>query len=208
MSKFKGALESFVLSLYHDKYSITLARVSMMLDKGDINMTKRFPALLPRRWTAEAYNYILLNISIMMSKREISIKANEQLLKIAMYNKINNILPALFYGLTISKKPPAEMLEYFKNQYGDYPKSAGDFDLILSDIKRLSGKYAEIFADVKGETPAKEAKLNFEKLILSLEITLERAIDRNCKLYQLEQFYDAAVERVKAQEKMLQKYKH
>jgi len=50
--------------------------------------------------------------------------------------------------------------------------------------------------------------LNFEKLILSLEITLERAIDRNCKLYQLEQFYDAAVERVKAQEKMLQKYKH
>jgi len=204
----KNIRERLVLMLYHDRYSITLGRVSMMLDKGDINMTKRFPIPLPRRWTEEAYSYMMITITMMMGKREIGIKANEQLLKISMYNKINNILPALFYGLTISKTPPAEMMEYFKNQYGHYPKSSQDFDLILQDIKRLSGKYAEIFADVKAETPAKEAKLNFEKLILSLEITLERAIDRNCKLYQLEQFYEAAVERVKAQEKMLQKYKH
>lgn len=193
--------------LFHNKYTITLSRVSLMLESDNINLVKRIPIWLPRPLVMRAYAKIIAEISKLVSVKENEGKLNDYLLMLQLYNRINSLLPALYYGLLILNKPSAEMIEYFEAHYGKKPTVKEDLQLILDDIKRLTAKYKEL--NVKQpEQESEPTKLNFEKLLLGIELTLDNGqLPRDTKLYQLQSYYEASMEKIRKQNEQINKMK-
>lgn len=194
--------------IFHNKYTITLARVSLMLESENINLVKRIAVPLPSRMVYRAYARIIAEITKLMSVKENEGKLNDYLLMLQLYNRINSLLPALYYGLSISKKPKQEMIEYFENHYGKKPTVKEDLQLILDDIKRLTAKYNELNVKPQPTDTDTPSKLNFEKLILGIELTLDNgALPRDTKLYQLQSYYEAATEKIRKQNEQINRMK-
>lgn len=193
--------------LFHNKYTISLSRVSLMLESDNINLVKRVPIWLPKPLVYKAYASIISEIAKLMSVKENEGKLNDHLLMLQLYNRINSLLPALYYGLSISKKPSQEMISYFEDHYGKKPIVKEDLNLILDDIKRLTAKYNEL--NVKQPVAENEpSKLNFEKLLLGIELTLDNGqLPRETKLYQLQSYYEAATEKIRKQNEQINRMK-
>jgi hypothetical protein len=180
-----------------------------MMDSERPALVKRFAFPCPGTVIGKHYNMIIMQINLMLNSKEIDTKVNEQIMKVQMYNKITNLLPSLYYGLYINTVAPSEMLEYYKKHYGKHPSSKADLNVILTDIERLTAKYKELFPDEPEKQPQQvQTKLKFEKLILGIELTLEVPINRKSKLYQLETYYESAIERIAQQKRQLEKYQH
>lgn len=194
--------------LFHTKYTISLSRVSLMLESDNINLVKCVPIWLPKPLVYKAYASIISEIAKLMSVKENEGKLNDHLLMLQLYNRINSLLPALYYGLSISKKPSQEMISYFEDHYGKKPTVKEDLQLILDDIKRLTAKYNELNVKQPNTETDTPSKLNFEKLILGIELTLDNGtLPRNTKLYQLQSYYEAATEKIRKQNEQINRMK-
>ena len=129
---------------------------------------------------------------------QISKALKDEIHLLILLNKIENILPCLYLGLTLMPKQP-EFKEYFKHLYGFWPKANKDYQRVLDDKKRLTDKYN--VAAKMHEKRINESKDDSKGYELAKLVTwtqdMTSYIDRNITLYEFRNEYNKAIEKVK-----------
>lgn len=177
----------------HTPYTMTLNRCSLMFETENTLLMCRYVPVWGHR---RAYNKFLNEFSEMFSSQSRSRIMDNSSLQISMYNRINNLLPALYFGLMFDCNP--ELEKYYKEKYGKEFKELADLNVIVSEMNRLRDKYRELFAaqQEKKAVIQTEVKINFENLIVQCENTLELSISRDIKVFQFKSYYDNTLKKV------------
>ena len=184
---------------FKDKYQITLDEVSLMLERDDRRLLCR------SRWVPgwalnRYYSRFMLEFSELFNASEVSQLIDDDIMRLKIINRVNNILHPLYMGLLISDKP--EFKQIFYDTIGKTYNSKEDLKLIIREIERLKDKIREMGSPE--DQP--KGKLSFEEVITYVEMVLERSIDREMKLYQFKYQYDLAIKRSREWEKMKAKH--
>lgn len=187
--------------ILHNKYTITLNRCSQMFETLDTSLLLRF-GWLPKFLITPRFEKFMIEFNELFNSKEIDSFYEDSFLKLKIFNKVNNLLPALYYGLVISDNKT--FLDTFKEMYGKDYEGFNDLELIINEIKRLNIKAKDMFYEE--EKKEKRETLSLEKLITNTEAVLERSIDRTTKLFQFKHQYDLAVQRAKEFEKLKNKH--
>ncbi len=117
----KGAIASFLI------YTITNITVWILLDSGNLDWESKFN-ILPDAWLVKSLNYILLNMSIVVSNA-LFLKGFQNLIK-----RIVQTRNASMIGL-------AKLAEYRDNDTGQHLIRLQNYIELLTDDLRISGKY-------------------------------------------------------------------
>jgi len=181
------------MRLTYDIHSMTLSRCSLLLEKEDNNILKKY-WFVPNKIAKKAFEKFHLDFSRLFNKEGLATLNSMQALKIMMYNNIFNLLPSMYYGIILTYDKA--MLDKFKELFSKDPITAGDvYDTIQAEIERMSSKYKELFLSDKKEEKDKEKTLNFDNVITTCELVLGISIDRNIKLYQFKPYYEQALKK-------------
>ena len=190
--------------IYHNKYTISLERLSTMIETRNRRLILRY-YWLPVRVSRAVYDDFLKEFSKIFNSEEIDFVVETTLDQMALSNKIQIYYPAIFTGLAYTPHP--RFRELYKKEFGKEYRNTKDLDLIVKKIEFLSKKLREQRAIEQERDKGKrsEGGISFEKIITNVETVLERPIDRRMKLYQFKFAYDSAVEKGKALEKLRRK---
>lgn len=180
--------------LFHNKYTISIGRLSLLLDSQNINLVKRFNIPLPKFITVRAFNKFLREVKETLNKSAIEKDIEKSLIKTKLYNKAFNLYPALVDLCSIGWSK--EILEKIKDITGIELKRLEDRKLLIEETKRLQDKYREYLIEDKPE-----GGVSFSQIIISIEIILEMNIPRDLKLFEFEYYMKAASEKIKQLEK-------
>lgn len=184
--------------LFHTKHSMTITQFGRMIDGENRSLIKRFKIWAPAKWQEEAYGLLMTQFADIISQNEVSRLMEDHYLQLNLYNKINSLLPSLYHCLYL--KPQEKHLNFFREYFGKECMGAKDLNLIINEIKKLSAKYRELFPEKKIDETMETHKYNFVKLLVSLETALNRALPRDLLLYEIESYYQTALESVKQKE--------
>jgi len=179
----------------HDKFTITLERFGRMIDSKENRFACKY-TWMPKFIQQAAFERLSEQFSEMVSKNQIQKVITSKMLEVNLYNKVNSLLPSLYWCLYI--RPEEKHLQFYYNYFGKECKGEKELQLILNEIKRLASKYKELFGVAKHEDNS--AEFNFSFLVGGIEMVLDRVLDRRLKLYELEYFYSKALERSKKNE--------
>lgn len=185
------------MKLFKTKYDITLDEVSLMYETGDTRiLCKRrwIPAWMVNRY----YQRFNLEFSELFNANEVSQLIDDDIMRLKIINRVNNILHPLYMGLLISDKP--EFRQIYYDMFGRTYNEKDGLKAIIREIERLKGKMKEM--GMAGEAVQSGQKRSFEEVITYVEAVLERSLDRDMKLYQFKHQYDLAVRRAMEYEKM------
>ena len=178
------------------KYDLSLNEVSLMFEKEDISILKA-KRYVPGWILTAGYAKFMLQFSEMFNAQEVNQLFEGDVMRLKIVNRFNNVLAGLYHGLMLTDDDRFKAI-YKEMFHRDY-NGLQDLKVIISEMERLKGKYKELL------TPEKKVqeggKLSFEQVITYVEMVLERAIDREMKLYQFKFQYDLSVKRAKEFEK-------
>lgn len=160
-----------------------------MFETDDITLISR--VRLPKFLIRWQYTRFMRTFDEMFSGGEVSKELKEESSKIALYNKIKNILPLLYLGLLYEETEYQK--ELFKHYFGKDFEKGEDLMLIKNEIGRLSKRFKVMYP----EKEVQSGGLTLEELIVSTESILDRTIDRGLRLYQFKTYYDLAIKKVK-----------
>ena len=118
--------------------------------------------------------------------------------KMILVNKINNTLPALYYGLLLSDDPMFK--EHFKQLFGREPKSMEDYKRVTHEIARLRRKLKNIDTGKSEQSNNEGVKLG--ELVASVESILGISIDRSLSLLEFKYQYELANRKVNELKKL------
>lgn len=194
------------LGLFHSVYTISIQRASLMFETENRRKLCRVPFawILGTRALELAYVNFMDDFNQLFNSKDSRKILQEEVLRMMLFNKINVLLPTLYYGLLY--KPNKDLQEFFKAEFGKDPEHADDLYIILQEIKRLSNRYKLLY--IKRETeegkeaPEEEEAGSFalDSLIVNIETILERGIDPRKRLYQLGYYNQMALKIVSQRE--------
>jgi len=180
--------------MFHNRYTISIGRLAMLVDSHDFNLVKRWKIYLPTFLLMKAYNRLMTQVSETLNKSALHEEIKNGLLKTKLFNKAYTLYPALcmLVSVTWDKKH----LDMIKEITGFELKKLGDRETLIAETKRLQDKYKEYLI-----TENSNDNVSFAHIIISTEIVLEMNISRDIKLYEFEYYLKAASDKIKQLEK-------
>lgn len=176
--------------MIHTRHTITLSRLGLMLETGNIRLVARY-RLTPWFMVRRGYRKLMTHFDSVFSEGSSEFK--DEVIRLKMWNKMLTLLPALHTLLASDKSEYAE--ELFEHYYGRKYESDEDLKLIRSEMQKISKRYKVMFRKKKTDAPAES--VSFENIIQGVETILEKShIPREIKLYQFEEYYHLALKRL------------
>lgn len=184
------------MRLFKDKHSITLNEVSVMFDREDPTVLRRFawvPAAACRRY----YTRFMIEFSELFNRNEINDLLSDDILRFKIVNTALLYLPMLYNGLLFSSDE--RFRELFKEKFGKDYTAIEDLKVIITEIDRLKGKLKEL--GTPQQVVESKGVMSFERVIDFVEQIRDLPIDRNIRLFQFKELYDGAVAKARQLEK-------
>ena len=182
--------------MMYSKYTMTLARMSLMLEIKDIRLVCKYryvPRFVVRHWFIK----LMTEFDQMFGGNSGDLK--DETVRIMLWNRIKNILPMVSTLLATDDSELAG--ELYEHYFGKKYEAIEDLELIRNEVKRLSNRYKIMFRKKKtDETPE---SVTFESIILGVETVLDKPqFDREkIKLYQFKEYYDLAIDQIAQRKK-------
>ena len=184
------------MKLTHDIYTMKIQDFSLMIELERTEMIKKFSWLwLPSKIIKAKHDKLMMDFMELINQNEISQHFDKEKIKLILFNECNNTLPLLYIGLQSGGND--EMFEDFKYRFGKDFESWDDLKMILDEIIFIKQKYDSYNI----EEPQSTDKFSIETLLINLEATLERSIDRNLKVYSIKGYYLQAQKKIEAMNK-------
>ena len=183
------------------KYELTIREVSLMFETEDPRIISRWrwvPAFILNRYYAK----FLLDFSEMFNAREVNNLIGEDIYRLKLINRANNILYPVYIGLMLNDSHP-EFRRIFEDVMGRKYNSKDDLKLIIKEIERLKSKLAE--AGTAQDRVQGSEKMSFESVVANTEMMLERSLPRDMRLWEFKKQYDLAIARARELEKLKNK---
>ena len=175
-------------------HKISLLQASMYFDTLDnrVLFTGFFRKKREKRFIED--------FNAMFSGSDLKNTITESQYMLYIYGKAFNLYPALYGALSLALKGnDIKLLEKlfndFKNEFGFEFTKIADLEYIDKKIKFYKSKYKGLQDNNK--TNESNEKFDFEKMIVSIEHTLEVSINRSLKVFQLKAYFDRAVSKSK-----------
>lgn len=165
-------------------YKLSIRQVSLIFESGDLSC---FGFLFRKRkfdsFKVEYDKYFNVNTDKQF---------NSDVFLLKLKNKAFNILPALYSDLmtVCSDEAKQTYLEYFGNEF----KDISQLEPILKKINFLKEKISSI----PDTAISKDKGLSFADVVILIESSINRYIDREMKLYEFKKIYDIELKKWQA----------
>jgi len=179
--------------LFHNKYTISIGRLAVMLDSQNYALIKRIRIPLPERMIMKAYNKLMDEVNEALNKTALEREIETGILRLKLYNKAFVLYPALLKTAKLTWD--AEHLKIIEEITGYKLEKLEDREILIAEIDRLQAKYRELVSEKKSE-----GGVSFSELIISTEIILDREISRDILLYEFANYTHKATEKLQAME--------
>lgn len=191
------------MKLTHDKYTITLRRLTMLTEQGRINLVKRY-WFCPWSTRNRGYKELMQQVSVIFGNKKdkealeayelwLSFNRDELILeglKLAVKYQYEYRRTELFYKQVIRRSMPAKMQA---------------INIIDSKINACSKKKNKIEDNQTTEQTNNDSKsFTLNEIIERIESIIERPIDRELRLFEFEAKYKEALNKVKQLQKQSQ----
>jgi len=184
--------------IFHDKYTISIGRLAVLLDSQKYSLIKRVNIPLPKFILIKAYNKLMIEVNETLNKSSFEREIETGILRLKLYNKAFNLYPALIDICHITWDEVH--LNKIEEITGIKLTTLKDREMLIAETERLQAKYREL---IKQEH--KEGGISFAELIISTEIILEMNISRDILLYEFEHYMKRATEKIQAMERINEK---
>jgi hypothetical protein len=175
--------------LFHNRHTISIGRLAILMDSQNINLVKRVNIPVFKFMLAKAYNRLMVEIGETLNKSELHREIESGILKVKLYNKAFNLYPALIELCSLTWDQ--SHLDKIEEITGYKLQKLEDRKILIEEARRLQDKYKELLVEEKKEG------VSFAQVIISVEIVLGMNIDRNIKLYEFEYYMKAASEKIR-----------
>ena len=179
--------------MFHNKHTITIGRLSLLMDSQNINLVKRWNMPMPKCLVRKYFKKLMTEVKESLNKTALKNEIEKGIIKARLYNRAFNLYPALVNICSISWNK--EQLDRIEEITGIKLVKLDDRDVLVNETKRLQDKYSELSVEDK-----KENGVSFEKIIISTEILLDLNISRDTKLYAFQHYMEAASDKIKQAE--------
>lgn len=192
--------------MIHNRYTISIGRVSRMFESGNKRLILKFgwlPGILIKKY----YARLLVDIAELVNIELLEHTVSDYIVKLRLMNRINNLLPSLYYLLAFTDKNDVAYHQ-FKKFFGKPYEGENDLKLITEMINNLAARLKEL--DRLGGANANQNigdGIGFEQVIVYCETILERHIPRDLKLYEFGYIYKSAVKRARELQRSASKSK-
>lgn len=188
--------------IFYTYKNITIGQFDLMLSDKEEVLSVKIP--MPKKWIEKRVSKIITEFNKHNSKKEINSKLLDEFHKLSLTNRINNLLPSLYYGFKQCEQyflltgKVHEHLETFKTIYESMfnckPTSKG-IDAILSEINKLKETYEDLYTQ---EESSQDGNKSFSHNLIMLEMILEsgnpKFILRNKPLNKWQIYVDMATD--------------
>jgi len=181
--------------LFHNKYTISIGRLAVMLDSQQKSLVKRINIPLPKRVMIKAYDKLLTEVNTTLNRSSFEQEVETGILRLKLYNKAFNLYPALVDLCHITWD--SEHLKKIEEITGIKLSTLEDRKILIAETERLQAKYRELI-----KQNHKEGGISFAELIISTEIILELNIPRDILLYEFEHYMKRATDKLHALENL------
>lgn len=185
------------MQLFHNKYSITIGRLSEMIDTQNPRLVCVHSRHLPKAAVKRAYMRFIADYEQMFAGSS-SVMHRAETQKVLMWHKVETILPLLYQGLLYT--PNEYFLSVYEEFFGDAPNIEDNEQMVaalkkvLREKERLRAYYRERFETPQKQKEITDEGITFEDIIINTELVLEKPLSRELKLYQFKKYFDLALE--------------
>lgn len=183
--------------LFHNKYTISIGRMAILLESQDYKLIKRKNIPVPKKVLIRAYNRLIKEFNEVVNKSSINRAVESGILRLSIYNKAYNLYPLLI--LICQTTWDEKHLKMVEDITGYKLEKLEDREMLVNEMNRLKDKYHELLVEEKKEG------VSFVQVIISTEMILEEPISREIKLFEFEHYMKSASDKVAQLEKMYSK---
>lgn len=177
--------------MIHNPYTISIDRLSLMLETRDPRLVLRF-GWLPV-WAVKGYFLRFLDsFHRMFSEAEYNRLGSAELIKTTLYNRL--LMVKAFYDLAVIGKLTPVLIEWYRYEFR---RDKVDIQAVAKKIEFYQSKLKDY---TRQEDQPKRKEVPFDMVVISVEAILGVTIDRSMKLYTFKHYYDKALERSRKQE--------
>lgn len=184
--------------IFHTIKTITVGQFGEIVSFKDINLIKRinipvFPFMLKM-----AYSRLLNEWNNISNKDKIEAEINKNKTKLKHLTQINIHYKIMIDMLKLSalyglKKPKELLIKQYIYIYKKEPKTQADFEKIYKDIDLKIRRYKQMYGNGEEENN----NVDFEQLIINIEMILAPVTIRDKKLYTLPKYIEMASKKIK-----------
>lgn len=177
--------------MIHTEYTISLNRLAEMLETNNKRLILCW-GWLPGYFIRLFYSGFLLRFTEMFNQDELDQRFEDEMLRVKIYNRVNNLLPSLYMGLVL------DMDDRFKEIYKELFHMDYEGEVSLKRIATMINKLTTINSEIEQSQVNKVNKkgIPLSKMIAMVEIILDLPIDRKMKLYHFKYQYNIALEKI------------
>lgn len=183
--------------MFHNRHTISIGRLAVLMDSRDLNLVKRFNIPLPKFMLKKAFNRLMKDVSETLNKTALEKEIESGIIKTKLFNKAFNLYPAIITLLTICWDK--EHLDKIEEITGYRLTKLEDREILINETKRLQDKYKELSVQQRSEG------VSFVEVIVSTELILEMTLPRETKLYEFQYYMKKANDKIKQLEAQLKK---
>jgi len=81
--------------LFHNKYTISIGKLGVLLDSQNINLVKRINIPMPKFLLSRAYSNLIVQVNETLNRTALNKEIETGILRTKLYNKAFNLYPAL-----------------------------------------------------------------------------------------------------------------
>jgi len=175
--------------LFHNKYTISIGKLGVLLDSQNINLVKRINIPMPKFLLSRAYSNLIVQVNETLNRTALNKEIETGILRTKLYNKAFNLYPALVDLCSITWDD--KHLKKIEEITGLVLKKIEDRKFLIDETVRLQDKYRELLVEEKKEG------ISFIQVIINVEIILDFKLDRNLKLYEFEYYMKMASDKIR-----------
>lgn len=191
--KLRRGVNPFLFTMFHNRHTISIGRLAILMDSKDLNLTKRINIPLPEYFLKKAYDRLMREVAETLNKSALEKEIETGVLKTKLFNKAFTLYPALveLVHITWDKKH----LDLIEELTGYKLTKLEDRETLIQETKRLQEKYRELQVEQKQEG------VSFAQVIISTEIVLGMNLSRDIKLFEFQYYMKAASDKIKQYDK-------
>jgi hypothetical protein len=187
--------------IFHTIRTISIGDFAEMMEYKDINKVKRFNIWIPKALILKYHSKLIYAWNQIANKNEIRKQISENKHKLKQLIQINIQYPIMLKCLDMvakfgHKEYKDVLVRTYSYIYKKEPKTTEDYVRLMTDIDLKIRKYKQRY----GQEQAVEG-IDFEDLIVNVEIMLAPLTIRDKKLYTLPKYIEMASKKIKSNER-------
>jgi hypothetical protein len=166
---------------------------------NDISKIKRVNIYMPKFLINKYYEKLIKEWNVINNSDKLEKELNDNKHKLKLLTQINVIYPIMLKMLDLTAKYGLKssrdlLTKLYIDIYKREPKTAEDYEKIYKDVNIKILKYKQRYSD---DDNKKKNNVDFEQLIINLEIILAPVTLRDKKLYTLPKYIELASKKIK-----------